>query len=125
METFSTNFLDIYPVNGHSIKYSGFIEIAQGGPEVAKLTINGKSIGEKEDYFGGPPFFYQDKMFVPKLIKSLLGRHFKICVINLSDLSLKEIGYKEELILISKVDNTTVYFFENTPNTKLKSIRWN
>ena len=64
-------------------------------------------------------------MFVPRLNKALLGRDFKLCVINLNDRSMKEIGNKEKLMLISKVDETLVYFFTENPNTKLKSIRWN
>jgi len=125
MEIFAINFLDTYTEEGYTIKYSNFIEIAQGGPEVGTLTIDGKTVGVKGDYFGGPPFFHQGKMFVPILKKAVLGRHFKICVINLSDRSIKEIGDKEELALISKVDETLVYFFRENPNTKLKSIRWN
>jgi len=125
MEIFATNFLDTYSVNGHSIKYSNFIEIAQGGPEVGALAIDGKTIGVKGDYFGGPPAFFKDYIFVPRLNKALLRRYFKICVINLSDRSIKEIGDKEELALISKVDETSVYFFRENPNVKLKSIRWN
>ncbi len=125
MEIFPLNFLDTYEVGGHSIKYSNFIELGQGGAEAATLTIDDKTVGEKGDYFAGPPFFFQGKMFVPQLKKSLLGRHFKICVINLSDRSMKEIGDKEELVLISKVDETSVYFFRENPNMKLKSIRWN
>jgi hypothetical protein len=125
MEIFPTNFLDTYTVEGHTIKYSNFVEIAQGGPEVGTLSIDGKVLGVKGDYFGGPPSFHQGKMFVPRLNKALLGRYFKICVINLRDRSMKEIGDKEELVLISKVDETSVYFFRENPNTKLKSIRWN
>lgn len=124
MEIYPINFLDSYSVDGHSIKYSNFIEIAQGGPEVGTLTIDGKAIGDKEDYFGGPPFFYQGKMFVPRLKKAFLGRYFKISIIDLIDLSMKEIGDKEDLVLINKVDDTTVHFFEDTPNTKIKSVRW-
>jgi hypothetical protein len=125
MEIYPTNFLDTYSVDGHVIKYFNFTEIAQGGPEVGTLTIDGKGVGVKGDYFGGPPFFYQGKMFVPRLKKAMLGRYFKICVINLSDRSMKEVGDKEELVLISKVDETLVYFFSDNPNTKFKSIRWN
>ncbi|HJW29485.1 MAG TPA: hypothetical protein VJ508_09545 [Saprospiraceae bacterium] len=125
MEIFPTNFVDTYEVEGHTIKYSNFIEIAQGGPEVATLTVDGKTIGVKGDYFGGPPVFHQSKMFVPRLNKALLGRYFKICVIDLKNLSMQEVGSKEDLVLISKADDTSVYFYEDTPNTKLKSIRWN
>lgn len=125
MELSPLNFLDTYSVDGHSIQYSNFIEIAQGGPEVGTLSIDRKVVGAKGDYFGGPPFFHQGKMFVPRLKKALFGRHFKICVIDLKKLSIKEVGDKEELVLISKADDNTVYFYEDTPNTKLKSIRWN
>src|SRR4051812_19113807 len=120
MEIFATNFLDTYSVNGHLIKYSNFIEIAQGGPEVGTLAIDGKTIGVNGVYFGGPPAFFNDYMFVPRLNKALLGRYYKICVINLSDRSIKEIGDKEELALISKVDETSVYFFRENPNVNLK-----
>jgi|ERR1041385_2904382 hypothetical protein len=123
MEILPTDFLDTYEVEGHTVKYTNFIEIVQGGPEVATLSIDGKSIGAK-DYFGGPPFFHQGKMFVPRLKKALLGRYFKTCVIDLKNLSMKEIGDKEDLVLISKVDETSVYFFRENPNTKLKSVRW-
>lgn len=124
MEIYPVNFLDTYSVDGHAIKYSNFIEIAQGGPEVGVLSIDDKTLGTKEDYFGGPPVFYKNYMFVPRLKKSFLARHFKLCVIDLNDRSIKEIGDKEELILLSKVDESSVYFFEDNPNTKLKSIRW-
>jgi hypothetical protein len=125
MEIYPIDFVDKYSVESHTIEYTGIIEIAQGGPEVGTLTIDGKPVGVKGDYFGGPPAFFKDYMFVPRLNKALLGRYFKICVINLSDQSIKEIGDKEELALISKVDETSVYFFRENPNTKLKSVRWN
>lgn len=123
MEIYATNFLDTYSVDGHTIKYSNFIEIAQGGPEVGILSIDDNVLGEG-DHFGGPPVFYKHYMFVPRLKKSFIGRHFKLCVINLNDLSTKEIGGKEDLILLSQVDDSTVYFFEDNPNATLKSIHW-
>jgi hypothetical protein len=76
------------------------------------------------DYFGGPPVFHKNYMFVPRLKKSFFLRYLKLCMINLSDHSMQEIGVKEDLILLSKVDDNTVYFFEDSPNKKLKSIRW-
>lgn len=125
MEIFPINFLDSYEIDGHSIRYSDFIEISQGGPEVGTAAIDGKPVGGKGDYFGGPPFLHQGKMFVPRLIRALPGRYFKTCVINLSGRSIKEIGGKEELVLISKVDDSSVYFFRSNPNTKLEVVRWN
>ncbi|WP_143165112.1 hypothetical protein [Chryseolinea serpens] len=125
MQIFPTNFPDKYAVEGHTVQYSNFIEIVQGGPEVANLIIDGKMLGGKEDYFGGPPVFFKNYMFVPLLKKSFLRRYFKICVINLTHPSIAEIGDKEVLVLLSRVDETTVFFFEDLSNTKLKSIRWN
>jgi hypothetical protein len=124
MEIFGTNFLDTYSINGHTIKYSDFIEIAQGGPEVGILSIDGKALVGKGVYFGGPPVFYKNHMFLPRLKKSFLARYFKLCVVDLNDRSIREIGGKEELILLSKVDDNLVYFFEDNPNAKLRSISW-
>ena len=125
MEIFPINFLESYEAEGRTIKYSSFVEIAQGGPEVGKITIDGKEVGSKGDYFGGPPLFHRGKMFVPRLKKAFLRRHFKICMIDLTNLSMEEIGEQADLVLISKVDDTSVYFYEDTPNTKLKTVRWN
>lgn len=82
-------------------------------------------LGGKEYDFGGPPGFFKNYMFVPLLKKPFLRTHFKICVINLTRPSIAEIGDKEILVLINKVDETTVFFFEDLSNTKLKAIRWN
>jgi hypothetical protein len=33
MEIFPTNFPDKYSIEGHTVRYSDFMEIAQGGPK--------------------------------------------------------------------------------------------
>lgn len=125
MEIYPLNFLDTYAIEGHLIKYSSFIEICQGGPEVARLSIDGRFLGAERDiYFGGPPVFYKGYMFVPHLKKSFLSRYFKLCVIDLNNLSMKEIGGKEELILLKEVNDNTIYFFRESPNLRLRSINW-
>lgn len=124
MEIFASNFLDNYSVGGHTIRYSNLVEIAQGGPEIGALLIDGKALSTEPTHFGGPPVFYEKFMFVPRLKKSFVGRHFILCVIDLDDRSIKEIGSEEDLILLAKADHSTVYFFDDNPNTRLKSVNW-
>jgi|SRR5688572_28140776 hypothetical protein len=117
------NFLSKYIIDGHEIQYFDFKEISEGGPEVATLAIDKNTIGNG-GLFGGPPLFFQGKMFVPAFRKSKPAGHFKLCVIDLKDQSLKEIGSDEKLILIKKVDKDKVSFFGEIPNGKLNSVSW-
>jgi hypothetical protein len=125
MQISPANFLTKYSEGGHSIQYSDFTEITEGGPEVGLVLIDGRNLGPKGNYFGGPPIFLKNYLFIPQLIKSSLGKHFKLCVVDLNDCSIREIGEKEELILLSKVNDNSVFFFKDIPNGKLKSVRWN
>src|SRR5690349_9740649 len=118
------NFLDTYDSDGHIVKYSNFKEISQGGPEVGKLTIDGKTIGSNGDYFGGPPFFYEGKMFLPQLKNSLLGSRFHVCIVDLESCRAHTIGEAEELILIFNVDDTSVYFYADEPNKTTRTVPW-
>jgi hypothetical protein len=123
MEIFPTNYLAEYLINGYTFKYSNFFEVAQGGPEVGTLSVNDEIVGTRI-FFGGPPVFYEDNLFVPILKKGLLGRRFKICLINLKDRTIKEIGYELDLILLKNVDEKTVFFYADSPNAKISSINW-
>jgi hypothetical protein len=125
MTIYPINFPDTYLESGHTINYSGFMEITQGGPEVGNLFVDSKMVGTKKDYFGGPPAFVRNVMVAPLLKQSFLSKYFKVCVINLDDLSMREIGDKEQLILITKVDGKSIQFFTDLANIELKSIPWN
>jgi hypothetical protein len=125
MQISPANFLTKYSQGGHSIQYSDFTEITEGGPEVGLVSIDGKSLGPKGNYFGGPPVFFKNYLFIPQLMKSPSRRYFRLSVVDLSDCSIKEIGENEELILLSKVNDNSVFFFKDIPNGKLNSIRWN
>jgi hypothetical protein len=49
--------------------------------------------------------------FVPLLKEFFLGQYFKLCVIDLDNLSMKEIGDKEVLILLKEVNEDTIFLF--------------
>jgi hypothetical protein len=124
MELFPQNFPDTYESLGHFIRYSNLKEIGQGGPEVGNLFIDDKIVGSPPLLFGGPLYIYKHNLFVPCFKKRFISSYFKICVIDLTTQSIKEIGGNERLVLISKVDDDLVFFYRAMPNLDLKSVPW-
>src|ERR1700741_651581 len=104
MDIYPLNYANQYLIDGHQVVYSKFIEVAQGGPEGGIVEIDGKLVGRDGDYFGGPSVFYGGHMFIPQLQTSILGRHFILCVVNLSDRSVRNVGTKRDLILLKNAD---------------------
>ena len=98
------------------VDYSNLMEIAQGGPEIGNLFINGKQV--KNYRFGGPCIIQNDFIFVPVYIKRFFGTCFKLSKINSKDFSIKIIGKSKDLIYLDKIESNKIYFFEDINKSK-------
>jgi len=99
------------------VQYSNIIEIAQGGPEIGLLSVNGKIL---EGYlFGGPCIFNNDYIFAPLYIKSFFSSGFKLAQIEIKSRQVTKLGKCKDLIYLDKVKNNKVYFFEDLDKTIL------
>lgn len=99
--------------------YSNLTEISQGGPEVGNLTINGiKILG----LFGGPVLIDGYTIYIPILVNKLLGRGFKLAVINAHTFEVNKIGAVRSIIFLDRIQNNKLFFFENLDKTKESSF---
>ena len=104
-------------IDNYEINYSQIMEIAQGGPEVGKFSINGKQVSSA--FFGGPILYKGEFVFVPIFVRKALITGFQLCRIHLKTLKIKRIGGIKDLIFLDKFDNGRIYFYEDLNKTKL------
>lgn len=122
MQIFPLNFPSEYRIGKHLIRYLDFFEIGQGGPEIAQIAVDGTIIG-RESYFGGPPFFFQERMFVPRFKRGFRSS-FTLCIVDLDTGKIKDVGADEPIILISHVNEEFVFFYDEIKNVNLRRVRW-
>lgn len=121
MKIFPNNFVSTYQVGLHLIVYKNFIEISQGGPEIAELFINNEKFSD--NFFGGPPLFFNQFLFIPIYYSKFFTRGFKIAMIDLntSKFEIKTKCY--DLILLDKVENNSLSFYIDLENSVRKAIQ--
>jgi hypothetical protein len=93
------------------------MEIAQGGPEIGTLSINGKILSPSLR-FGGPAIYKDGTIYVPVFIRRFCISGFRICKINSETLDIEIIGKMKALIFLDKIEDDLIYFFEDLDRTK-------
>ena len=58
-------------IGGHTIRYDGLTEFAQGSPLIGSLTIDDKQIG-KDELFGAPFLLDENYLYIPKYVRRFL-----------------------------------------------------
>lgn len=76
-------------------------------------------------FFGGPLVFCDYFIYVPVYSNSFFNTGFKVGIIDLTNFSIELIGKREVLILIEKVENGRVYYYNHINKPVLKSMKIN
>jgi hypothetical protein len=107
---------------GVNIRLEMHHEIGQGGPEIGVLLIDG--INEFPGYFfGSPLIMVENYIYIPVFVKSFIGTGFKIGRVSINSFSVKLYGKKEDIIILDKVEDNTVFYFNSIKRSKIKSIK--
>ncbi|MBU3661376.1 MAG: hypothetical protein FGM14_16020 [Flavobacteriales bacterium] len=120
MNPTANNFPQIYQFSGYLIEYINFREICQGGPEVGNLIINSKNIFPKLE-FGGPLYFHNSIIYVPKFVK----HGFILVEIDLVKKKIKQISDVEPLILIKDIEENIIKYFNDIECRNIIKINLN
>lgn len=91
------------------------MEISQGGPEVGKISVNGKLIATF--LFGGPIIYQDNYIYAPVFIRKFFKSGFRIAKINVQNLEVQVLGKYFNLIFLDKIDNQKIYFFLDMDKT--------
>lgn len=92
------------------LTYLKLTEICQGGPEIGHLTINGVKMS---GLFGGPAIIDGYYVYIPLLVNKVIGRGFKLAVIDNSTFEVRKFGRTKSLIFLDPIENNKLFFFEN------------
>jgi len=106
---------------GIKVTYSDLMEIAQGGPEIGKLSINGKSISNYR--FGGPCLIIDQYVIAPVYQKKFFSSGFRLSKINCVTLEVEIIGKSLNLIFLDRFENGKVHYYESLDKTSLKTSK--
>lgn len=97
------------------IKYYELMEISQGGPEVGRVSFDGKML---EGLYGGPLLFRNNHVFIPAYFKKLfLGTGFKLAKININTAEIEYLTDIKYMIFLEKIEEKRIYFFEDINRT--------
>lgn len=114
------NFIAKYKFSGVDVFYKDLNEVVQGGPEIGYLYLNNENVFPKLR-FGGPLYFFDNKIYVPKYV----GSGFILTSINIVSKQIISYGSIEPLILLFKVDNESANYYVDLKNNKAKTIKVN
>lgn len=117
MQLFPTNFPAHYSVEGHVVEYRDLREMAQGGPEVGKLFVDGHVVG-KDYEFGGPLIEHHGSVLLP-IYRS---GYFYLTQVDLDERVAKVIGPAERLVLVASVFDGAVRYYNDLANTNVRTV---
>ncbi len=69
-------------IGGHTIRYDGLTEFAQGSPLIGSLTIDDKQIG-KDELFGAPFLLDENYLYIPKYVRRFWTSGFILCKVDI------------------------------------------
>lgn len=96
------------------IKYLDLVEVAQGGPRIGRLFINGETIPNYQ--FTGPFLYTNEFIFIPAFIKSA----FIIAKIRLSDRTINFLGESTDIICLEKIEGENIFYYNSLDQIYLK-----
>lgn len=102
--------------NDINVRYSSLQEIAQGGPEVGKLTINNKLV--EGHRFGGPCIIHGKFVYAPVFVRKFFRAGFILSKIHSITLEVITLGRVYNLIYLEKIIDGEIHFFEDLNKTK-------
>lgn len=113
-------FVGNFSSEGAAVDYTETRELGQGGPILGTISINGSPVlyqnGTAE--FGGPFVVGSKHIYAPLLS----GFRFLVAMIDIKSRKVIALSDKDEqLILIQKVADNTVFYFNDLSNQNLKS----
>lgn len=98
----------------YHIKYLDLVEVAQGGPRIGKLAINGKTMPNYR--FTGPFLYTNEFIFIPAFIKSA----FIIAKIRLVDFAINFLGESTGIICLEKIEDENIFYYDSLEQKYLK-----
>jgi len=104
------NFETTKSFMGFTLTYKNLMELSQGSPVVDDVYINEKKITSKK--FGGPAIFTNDYLYIPIYVRNFWNSGFKFARINLSNLNIEILGKILDLILLDKIENNIIYYYD-------------
>lgn len=107
-------FDEFKKIGNVEVSFSNMMEVSQGGPVAGDISINGNKIPGR---FGGPILIEGKYLYLPALVKRILGTGFKLARINLNTLETEHLGKTRFFIYLDKIENNRVYFFEDMEKT--------
>lgn len=93
-----------------TLTYKNLMELSQGSPVVGDVYINEKKISSKK--FGGPAIFTNEYLYIPIYIRNFWNSGFRFARINLSNLNVEIRGKIFDLILLDKIENNIIYYYD-------------
>jgi hypothetical protein len=108
---------DLQRVN---FEFSDLIEIAQGGPLVGILSINGSPISKH--LFGGPILQDSKYVYAPQFVKRLCYSGFVLVRINIENFEIERLGKFERIVFLEKIADGEVYYFADLDKNVSKRI---
>jgi hypothetical protein len=106
----------LYKHNNHLIEYEREGEVAQGGPIVGQVSIDGRLI--REPRFGGPLAFAGDFLIGPASKHS----RFHVGIVNLETLEVETFG-DFAYMLIDHIENGRLFFYADLENSLLHDLK--
>lgn len=107
--------------DGHTISYSDLMEIAQGGPVVGTLSIDGRIVSP-ETRFGGPALYDKGFLYAPAFFRRFFSTGFKLYKIDVKTLEVESIGKLRNLIFLERVEGGLIHFYTDMRKGEVKFI---
>ena len=110
-------FLSSYEVASSRIQFKNLHNFAKEGPLCGNLYINGENVKcPFYNAFGGPILLNGDFIYLPlyqvkKNWKDIVGGY--LVKVEMSKLSFRVIGHKQEIIYLDHLDNDNLYFYNS------------
>jgi len=99
----------------HKLKYVNLMEVAMGGPEVGNIIIDNSR--ESSSKYGGPAVSDGVFLYIPIFRRTIFNSSFRICRVNMVTLEVETFGKNKNVILIDRIDNNILYYFEDEEKT--------
>jgi hypothetical protein len=116
------NFETTKTYKSFKLTYENLMELSQGSPVVGDVYINEKKISSKK--FGGPAIFANEFLFIPMYIRNFWNSGFKFARINLTNYNIDICGNIHDLILLDKIENDVIYYYDSFEKTNLKKYEF-
>ena len=112
-------FLPAKTCGAVKVRYTGMVEISQGGPLVGSLFINESRVDGR---YGGPCLCHINSIILPRVKPKLFGIKFTLVKINLLSLQVNYLGVDRDIILLDSIIADKVFFYSDLDKSIQQSI---